>query len=87
VGAGDTLAAALASLLAAGGELQAAVGEALSFLDQTLDAGFRPGMGHIVPDRFFWALPPPEEGEEGEAGMPEPEPEGPGGKGAPRRVH
>ncbi len=87
VGAGDTLAAALASLLAAGGELQAAVGEALSFLDQTLDAGFRPGMGHIVPDRFFWALPPPEEGEEGEGGMPEPEPEGPGGKGAPRRVH
>jgi hydroxymethylpyrimidine/phosphomethylpyrimidine kinase len=45
VGAGDTLAAALAALLAAGGELQAAVGEALSFLDQSLDAGFRPGMG------------------------------------------
>ena len=85
VGAGDTLAAALASLLAAGGELQAAVGEALSFLDQTLDAGFRPGMGHIVPDRFFWALPPPEEGEEGE--LPETEPVEPGGKGAPRRVH
>jgi hydroxymethylpyrimidine/phosphomethylpyrimidine kinase len=55
VGAGDTLAAALAALLAAGSELQAAVGEALSFLDQSLDAGFRPGMGHIVPDRFFWA--------------------------------
>jgi hydroxymethylpyrimidine/phosphomethylpyrimidine kinase len=45
------------------------VSEALSFLDQALDAGFRPGMGQIVPDRFFWALPP--EGElppaEGEA--------------------
>ena len=87
VGAGDTLAAALASLLAAGGELQAAVAEALSFLDQTLDAGFRPGMGHIVPDRFFWALPPPEEGEEAEGAMPEADPEHPGGKGAPRRVH
>ena len=87
VGAGDTLAAALASLLAAGGELQAAVGEALSFLDQTLDAGFRPGMGHIVPDRFFWALPPPEEGEEGEGGLSESEPEDPSGKGTPRRVH
>jgi len=87
VGAGDTLAAALASLLAAGGELQAAVGEALSFLDQSLDAGFRPGMGHIVPDRFFWALPPPEEGDIEEGGMPEPEPEDPGSKGAPRRVH
>ena len=87
VGAGDTLAAALASLLAAGGELQAAVGEALSFLDQSLDAGFRPGMGHIVPDRFFWALPPPEDGEDMEGGMPEPEPEDPSNKGAPRRVH
>ena len=88
VGAGDTLAAALASLLAAGGELQAAVGEALSFLDQSLDAGFRPGMGHIVPDRFFWALPPPEEGDEaGPGGEPEPEPESPGSKSTPRRIH
>jgi hydroxymethylpyrimidine/phosphomethylpyrimidine kinase len=87
VGAGDTLAAALAALLAAGGELQAAVGEALSFLDQSLDAGFRPGMGHIVPDRFFWALPPPEEGEEGAGAGPEPEPEDPKTKPAQRRVH
>ena len=87
IGAGDTLSAALASLLAAGGELQAAVGEALSFLDQSLDAGFRPGMGHIVPDRFFWALPPPEEGEGSEGEMPEPEPMDPKGKGAQRRVH
>ena len=87
LGAGDTLAAALAALLAAGSELQPAVGEALSFLDQSLDAGFRPGMGHIVPDRFFWALPPPEEGEEGEGGLPEPEPADPKGKTSPRRVH
>ncbi len=65
VGAGDTLAAALAALLASGAELHAAVGEALTFLDQSLDAGFRPGMGNVVPDRFFWALPP-EEGEGGE---------------------
>jgi hydroxymethylpyrimidine/phosphomethylpyrimidine kinase len=67
VGCGDTLAAALAALLAAGSELQAAVGEALTFLDQSLDAGFRPGMGNIVPDRFFWALPPAEEGQPEEA--------------------
>ena len=87
VGAGDTLSAALAALLAAGGELQPAVGEALSFLDQSLDAGFRPGMGHIVPDRFFWALPPPEEGEGDEGAGPEPEPEDPKTKSAPRRVH
>ena len=92
VGAGDTLAAALAALLAAGGELQAAVGEALSVLDQSLDAGFRPGMGHIVPDRFFWALP---DGEDGDPGDEPGEPGEPGGgfddgksnKGAPRRVH
>jgi hydroxymethylpyrimidine/phosphomethylpyrimidine kinase len=91
VGAGDTLSAALAALLAAGTELHAAVGEALAFLDQSLDTGFRPGMGNVVPDRFFWALPPPEEGEDAQAaeggdtteaaGGPEP------GKGAPRRVH
>ncbi len=89
VGAGDTLSAALAALLAAGAELQAAVGEALAFMDQTLDSGFRPGMGNVVPDRFFWASPPSDDevdaGAEGEL-MPEPEPE-PKGKGAPRRVH
>jgi hydroxymethylpyrimidine/phosphomethylpyrimidine kinase len=65
VGAGDTLSAAMAALLGAAAELQAAVGEALQFLDQSLDAGFRPGMGGVVPDRFFWALPPgDEEGDE-----------------------
>jgi hydroxymethylpyrimidine/phosphomethylpyrimidine kinase len=66
VGAGDTLAAALAALLATGADLQGAVGEALAFLDQALDAGFRPGMGSVVPDRFFWALPPPEDEPEGD---------------------
>jgi hydroxymethylpyrimidine/phosphomethylpyrimidine kinase len=84
VGAGDTLAAALAALLAAGSELHAAVGEALTFLDQALDAGFRPGMGNVVPDRFFWALPPGEEGEEGEAAEETPAEEPPKG---PRHVH
>ncbi len=73
VGAGDTLTASLAALLASGSELHAAVGESLAFLDQSLDAGFRPGMGNVVPDRFFWALPP---GEEGEGGEPD---GGPGG--------
>jgi hydroxymethylpyrimidine/phosphomethylpyrimidine kinase len=98
VGSGDTLAAALAALLAAGSELQAAVGEALSFLDQSLDAGFRPGMGNVVPDRFFWALPADEESEaEGEASgtaegddgdEPGPAPDdGRQPRGASRRVH
>ena len=54
-GAGDTLSAALASLLAAGSDLQTAVAESLTYLDQCLDAGFQPGMGHAVPDRMFWA--------------------------------
>ena len=87
VGAGDTLAAALAALLSAGGELQAAVGEALSFLDQSLDAGFRPGMGHIVPDRFFWAMPPADEEGTPDEEPGAPEPEDPKGKTTPRRVH
>jgi len=90
VGAGDTLSAALAALLAAGAELQAAVGEALAFMDQTLDSGFRPGMGNVVPDRFFWALPPPEEGAEGEPEslqMTEAESPETKGKSVPRRFH
>ena len=91
VGAGDTVSAALAALLAAGAELQAAVGEALAFMDQTLDSGFRPGMGNVVPDRFFWALPPPEDGDDpgadGDPVAPEPEPPEPKSKSAPRRVH
>ena len=85
VGAGDTLAAALAALLASGAELHDAVGEALTFLDQALDAGFRPGMGNVLPDRFFWALPPEEQ--EGEAGEPAAEIESHVRDGEPRRVH
>ncbi len=54
-GAGDTLSGALAALLANGHDLQSATAEALTFLDHSLDAGFHPGMGNIVPDRLFWA--------------------------------
>lgn len=56
-GAGDTLSAALAGLLATGSDLTEAAKEALGYLDRCLDAGFRPGMGHLVPDRLFWAQP------------------------------
>jgi hydroxymethylpyrimidine/phosphomethylpyrimidine kinase len=56
-GAGDTLSAALAALLANGSDLPEACTEALSYLDRCLDSGFRPGMGHILPDRLFWAQP------------------------------
>ena len=54
-GAGDTLSAALAALLANGHELEVATAEALNYLDQSLSAGFSPGMGQTVPDRMFWA--------------------------------
>jgi hydroxymethylpyrimidine/phosphomethylpyrimidine kinase len=54
-GAGDTLTAALAGLLASGGELAPSAVEALRYLDQCLDAGFQPGMGQVIPDRLFWA--------------------------------
>jgi hydroxymethylpyrimidine/phosphomethylpyrimidine kinase len=85
VGAGDTLSAALAALLASGSELHAAVGESLAFLDQSLDAGFRPGMGNVIPDRFFWALPPAEEGQDGDPGSdPSADDEAPKD---PRHVH
>ncbi|HMN93599.1 MAG TPA: bifunctional hydroxymethylpyrimidine kinase/phosphomethylpyrimidine kinase [Hydrogenophaga sp.] len=54
-GAGDTLSAALCALIAGGADLQTACAEALNYLDQCLDAGFQPGMGHATPDRLFWA--------------------------------
>jgi hydroxymethylpyrimidine/phosphomethylpyrimidine kinase len=60
-GAGDTLAAALAALLATGMDLPEATSEALNYLDRCLDEGFRPGMGQVIPDRLFWALPDEED--------------------------
>lgn len=54
-GAGDTLSAALAGVLADGTDLAEATAEALSYLDHCLQGGHRPGMGHMVPDRLFWA--------------------------------
>jgi hydroxymethylpyrimidine/phosphomethylpyrimidine kinase len=90
IGAGETLSASMTALLACGADIAAASSEALSFLDQALDAGFRPGMGHVVPDRFFWALPEEDEAEAaaGDFGGPDgaggdDAPSGPG----PRRIH
>jgi hydroxymethylpyrimidine/phosphomethylpyrimidine kinase len=60
-GAGDTLTAALAALLATGMDLPEATNEALHYLDRCLDEGFRPGMGQVIPDRLFWALPDDED--------------------------
>jgi len=70
-GAGDTLSAALAALIATGNDLTAASGEALHYMDRCLDAGFRPGMGHAVPDRLFWALPDADEDAPAEPSAPD----------------
>ncbi|MDE2047145.1 MAG: bifunctional hydroxymethylpyrimidine kinase/phosphomethylpyrimidine kinase [Betaproteobacteria bacterium] len=70
VGAGDTLSAALAGMLTGDVDLPQATSEALSFLDQSLESGFRPGMGLVIPDRFFWAQPPQDELPDDEAGFP-----------------
>lgn len=54
-GSGCTLASALAACLAHGLEIGEAVREAQEYTWRTLAAGFRPGMGQYIPDRFFWA--------------------------------
>lgn len=54
-GAGDTLSATLSALIAGGCDLGEGFAEALEYLDHCLDGGFRPGMGHVIPDRLFWA--------------------------------
>jgi len=54
-GSGCTLASAIAALLAQGVDVPDAVKEAQEYTWQTLNAGFRPGMGQHIPDRLFWA--------------------------------
>lgn len=62
-GSGCTLASALAAGLAHRLPVHDAVGEAQDYTWKTLSAGFRPGMGQFIPDRFFWARDP--DGDEG----------------------
>jgi hydroxymethylpyrimidine/phosphomethylpyrimidine kinase len=54
-GSGCTLASAIAANLANGLEIAEAVKDAQEYTWQALAAGFRPGMGQHLPDRFFWA--------------------------------
>ena len=54
-GSGCTLASAVASGLAHRLSVSDAVREAQDYTWRTLAAGFRPGMGQFIPDRFFWA--------------------------------
>ena len=61
-GSGCTLASAIAANLAHGMEIADAVRHAQEYTWQTLAAGFRPGMGQHLPDRFFWAREAPAQG-------------------------
>lgn len=54
-GSGCTLAAAVAATLANGLTVEEAVHDAQEYTWQTLQKGFRPGMGQYIPDRLFWA--------------------------------
>jgi hydroxymethylpyrimidine/phosphomethylpyrimidine kinase len=54
-GSGCTLASAIAAHLAFGIDVEQAVRDAQEYTWRTLAAGFRPGMGQHIPDRFFWA--------------------------------
>lgn len=54
-GSGCTLASAIAATLANGLTITEAIFDAQEYTWQTLAAGFRPGMGQHLPDRFFWA--------------------------------
>jgi hydroxymethylpyrimidine/phosphomethylpyrimidine kinase len=54
-GSGCTLASAVAAHMAQGMEVTDAVRAAQEFTWNALKAGFRPGMGQFIPDRFFWA--------------------------------
>ena len=54
-GSGCTLASAIAAHLAFGVDLEQAVRDGQEYTWRSLAAGFRPGMGQYIPDRFFWA--------------------------------
>ena len=52
-GSGCTLASAIAALLAKGLEVEQAVRQAQEYAWKSLAAGFKPGRGQAIPDRFF----------------------------------
>jgi hydroxymethylpyrimidine/phosphomethylpyrimidine kinase len=54
-GSGCTLASAISAALANGLDMLDAVRDGQEYTWQALARGFRPGMGQLLPDRFFWA--------------------------------
>lgn len=57
-GAGCTLSSAITACLAHGLTIEEAIKEAQTYTWQSLEKGFRPGMGQLIPDRMFWAKEP-----------------------------
>ncbi|HYD95617.1 MAG TPA: hydroxymethylpyrimidine/phosphomethylpyrimidine kinase [Noviherbaspirillum sp.] len=57
-GAGSTISATIAALLANGMEVPEAVFEAQEFTHAALANAHRLGMGKLTPDRYFWARDP-----------------------------
>lgn len=57
-GAGNTLSATIAAMLANGLDVPEAVFEAQEFTIASLANAQRLGMGRLVPDRYFWAREP-----------------------------
>jgi len=60
-GSGCTLAAAIAGLIANGMDMMAAVNEAQEYTWDAVQRGYRIGMGQLIPNRFFWARPEPDQ--------------------------
>ncbi len=58
VGAGNTLSATIAAMLANGLDVPEAVFEAQEFTVAALAHAQRLGMGKLIPDRYFWAREP-----------------------------
>ncbi len=58
IGAGNTLSATIAAMLANGLDVPEAVLEAEEFTNAALSNAQRLGMGKLVPDRYFWARDP-----------------------------
>ncbi len=54
-GSGCTLASAIAGLLAQGNEPVSAIHQAQEYTWQSLQQGYRIGMGQKIPNRLFWA--------------------------------
>ncbi len=53
-GSGCTLAASIAALLAKGLDIVQAIAEAQEYTWDALNAGYQPGTGQYVPNRFYW---------------------------------